>query len=95
LGFIYRDPVVVNVIRDGIPTPVPYAAALFDYGRNRFERPLPVDLGFAGFRIHYPLNDPRVQDELISFLGASYFRFLGRGQKYGLSGRGIAVNTAG
>ncbi|WP_204312572.1 glucan biosynthesis protein, partial [Escherichia coli] len=38
---------------------------------------------------------PRVQDELISFLGASYFRFLGRGQKYGLSGRGIAVNTAG
>jgi glucans biosynthesis protein len=95
LGFIYRTPVVVNVIRDGIATPVPYAAALFDYGRNRFERPLPVDLGFAGFRIHHPLNDPRVQDELISFLGASYFRFLGRGQKYGLSARGIAINTAG
>jgi glucans biosynthesis protein len=95
LGFIYREPVVVNVIRDGIPTPVPYAAALFDYGRNRFERPLPVDLGFAGFRIHHPLNDPRVFDELISFLGASYFRFLGRGQKYGLSARGIAINTAG
>lgn len=95
LGFIYRTPVVVNVIRDGIATPIPYAAALFDYGRNKFERPLPVDLGFAGFRIHYPLNDPRVQDELISFLGASYFRFLGRGQKYGISARGIAVNTAG
>ena len=95
LGFIYRDPMVVNVIRDGIPTPVPYAAALFDYGRNRFERPLPVDLGFAGFRLHYPLNDPKVQDEAISFLGASYFRFLGRGQKYGLSARGIAINTAG
>jgi glucans biosynthesis protein len=95
LGFIYRTPVVVNVIREGIATPVPYAAALFDYGRNRFERPLPVDLGFAGFRIHHPLNDPRVHDELISFLGASYFRFLGRGQKYGLSARGIAINTAG
>lgn len=95
LGFIYRTPVVVNIIREGIATPVPYAAALFDYGRNRFERPLPVDLGFAGFRIHHPLNDPRVHDELISFLGASYFRFLGRGQKYGLSARGIAVNTAG
>jgi glucans biosynthesis protein len=95
LGFIYRTPVVVNVIRDGIATPIPYAAALFDYGRNRFERPLPVDLGFAGFRVHHPLNDPRVHDELISFLGASYFRFLGRGQKYGLSARGIAINTAG
>lgn len=95
LGFIYLQPVVVNVVRDGIATPIPYAANLFDYGRNRFERPLPVDLGFAGFRIHHPLNDPRVHDELISFLGASYFRFLGRGQKYGLSARGIAVNTAG
>ncbi|MEI8146908.1 MAG: glucan biosynthesis protein G [Alphaproteobacteria bacterium] len=95
LGFIYQQPVVVNVIREGIATPVAYAANLFDTGRNRFERPLPVDLGFAGFRLHHPLNDPRVHDELISFLGASYFRFLGRGQKYGLSARGIAVNTAG
>ena len=38
----------------------PYSAALFDYGRNKFERPLPVNLGFAGFRLHYPLNDPKV-----------------------------------
>lgn len=95
LGFIYLQPVVVNVVREGIATAIPYAANLFDYGRNRFERPLPVDTGFAGFRIHFPLNDPRVSDELISFLGASYYRFLGRGQKYGLSARGIAVNTAG
>ena len=31
----------------------------------------------------------------MSFLGASYFRFLGRGQSYGLSARGLAVNTGG
>ncbi|PZO71466.1 MAG: glucan biosynthesis protein G, partial [Sphingomonas taxi] len=65
-GFLYRRPVVVNVVRDGIATPAPYSGALFDYGANKFERPLPVDLGFAGFRLHYPLNDPRVFDELIS-----------------------------
>ncbi len=63
-----------------------HAANLFDYGRNRFERPLPVNTGFAGFRLHYPLNDPKVHDEIISFLGASYFRFLGQGQKYGILG---------
>ena len=93
LGFLYQSPVTVNVIREGVPTPVPYQRELFDYGKNRFERPLPVNLDFAGFRLHYPLNDPRVFDELIAFLGSSYFRFLGRGQKYGLSARGLAINV--
>jgi glucans biosynthesis protein len=95
LGFLYQRPVTVNVIRDGVPTPVPYQAAMFDYGRTKIERPLPVNLGFAGFRLHYPLNNPKVFDELIAFLGASYFRFLSRDQRYGLSARGLAVNVDG
>jgi glucans biosynthesis protein len=94
LGFLYQRPVTVNVVREGVPTPIPYQAALFDYGRNRIER-LPVNFGFAGFRLHYPLNDPRVFDELIAFLGASYFRVLGRDGRYGLSARGLAVNVEG
>ncbi|SEG25738.1 glucan biosynthesis protein [Bosea lathyri] len=92
-GFLFTRPVVVNVVRDGVPTPVPYSAGLFDYGRVKFEKPLPVNLGFAGFRLHYPLNDPRVFDELISFIGASYFRVLGREQRYGLSARGLAIGA--
>ncbi|MGL4729588.1 MAG: glucan biosynthesis protein [Bosea sp. (in: a-proteobacteria)] len=92
-GFLFNQPVVVNILRGGVPMPVPYSAQLFDYGRNRFERPLPVNLGFAGFRLHYPLNEPRLFDELISFIGASYFRVLGRGQKYGLSARGLSLNA--
>lgn len=92
-GFLFTRPVAVNVIRDGVPTPVPYSANLFDYGRVKFEKPLPVNLGFAGFRLHYPLNDPRIFDELISFIGASYFRVLGRGQRYGLSARGLTIGA--
>lgn len=95
LGFLYQRPVTVNVIRDGVPTPVAYQPQLFDYGRTKIERPLPVNLGFAGFRLHYPLNDPRTFDELIAFLGSSYFRFLARGQRYGLSARGLAINVDG
>lgn len=95
LGFLYTRPVTVNVIRDGVPAPVPYQAQLFDYGRTRIERPLPVNTGFAGFRLHYPLNEPKVFDEVIAFLGASYFRFLGRGQRYGLSARGLAISVEG
>ena len=31
---------------------------------------------------------------MIAFLGTSYFRFLGRGQRYGLSARGLAIGAA-
>lgn len=93
LGHLYRWPVTVNIIKDGMPTPIPYAANLFDYGRTKFKKPLPVNLGFAGFRLHFPLNAPNVFDEAIAFLGASYFRFLGRGQRYGISARGLAVDA--
>lgn len=92
-GHLFTRPVTVNVVRDGVPMPVPYAANLFDYGRTKFEKALPVNLGFAGFRLHTALNDPKIMDELISFVGASYFRFLGRGQRYGLSARGLAIGA--
>ncbi len=93
LGFLYRRPVTINLIRDGIAAPIPYSTTLFDYGRVKPEELLPVNFGFAGFRLHYPLNDPHVSDEVISFLGASYFRFLGREQKYGLSARALCVEA--
>ena len=93
LGHLYRRPMTINTLRDGIPTPIPYAANLFDYGRTKIDKPLPVNLGFAGFRLHYPLNSPAIFDEVIAFLGASYFRFLGRGQHYGMSARALAVEA--
>jgi len=54
---------------------------------------VPDNLGFAGFRIHYPLNTPSYFDELCVFLGASYFRAVAKGQAYGLSARGFADGT--
>lgn len=93
LGFLYRRPVTVNTIRDGIATPIPYSPSLFDYGRLKVEKAPPVNTGFAGFRLHFPVNEPHIHDEVISFLGASYFRFLGRDQKYGLSARALCVET--
>lgn len=93
LGFLYKRAITVNLIQNGIAAPVLYSPNLFDYGRVKIEKPLPIDTGFAGFRLHYPLNDPHVYDELISFLGASYFRFLGRDQQYGLSARALCVES--
>ncbi len=91
LGHLYKRPVVINVLRNGIPAPIPYATNLWDYGRTKVDGTLPINLGFAGFRLRFPVNAPHVWDEVVAFLGASYFRFLGRGQRYGLSARGLAI----
>ena len=91
LGHLYKRPVTINTIRDGIPTPLPYKPSQFDFGKTKLEKPLPVNLGFAGFKIKFPLNDPKKFDEFISFIGASYFRFLGRNQQYGLSARALQL----
>jgi glucans biosynthesis protein len=73
---------------------VPYNPAMFEFGKQVPTVKLPAELGFAGFRVHFPLNTPAYKDEVIVFLGASYFRVLGRNQSYGLSARGLAINTA-
>lgn len=50
---------------------------------------------YSGFRVFYPINKPNVLDEILVFQGASYFRFLGRSEVWGISARGIATNTLG
>jgi glucans biosynthesis protein len=93
LGSVYKRPVHVYEVADGAAREVLYETQQFDYGKNRFDEAVPETLGFAGFRLHHPLNRPDYQDELVTFLGASYFRSLGRNQVYGLSARGLAIDT--
>ena len=85
---------ISTVTADGLQ-PVPYDPADFNFGKNQLQPAAWGDLGFAGFRAHAALNSPDYKDELIAFLGASYFRALGAGQRYGLSARGLAVDPAG
>jgi glucans biosynthesis protein len=51
-------------------------------------------MSFSGFRVNGPINRSNVFDEIVAFQGASYFRGLSRGQTYGLSARGLAIDTA-
>ncbi len=96
-GFLFPRRVEVNVVDGEEVAPVPYRPSWFAFGERVQEATaeLPEGLGYAGFRVHYPLNNPAVQDEIVVFLGASYFRLLGPGHAYGLSARGLAVNTIG
>lgn len=92
-GMYYNRAVKLNLVTaDGV-RPLTFTPEDFDYGANKINLDQLKDLGFAGFRIHYPLNREDYKDELAVFHGASYFRALGKQQRYGLSSRGLAIDT--
>ncbi|MGE0723794.1 MAG: glucan biosynthesis protein [Alphaproteobacteria bacterium] len=90
-GFLYATRVDLFEIVNGRQRRIAYRPDLFDFGQV----PLPKQdgLGFAGFRVHGPINRPDYFDEIFVFLGASYFRAVARHQVYGLSARGLAIKT--
>jgi glucans biosynthesis protein len=95
-GLYYEQPVRLHEVAGASVRDIRFDPDLFDYGANTIDpkRLRAAGLGFAGFRVHYALNTPKYKDEVLVFLGASYFRALGKGQRYGLSARGLAIDTA-
>lgn len=96
-GFIFNAPVKINTVtRDGSIRSLPFTTDSFIYDepaaqlRNKTFN----GVGFSGFRVHYPMNSGDYKDEVMAFQGASYFRLLSIGQTFGISARGIAINTA-
>ena len=93
-GPLQKQGVSLNLVENDQGRPLPFDAKTFLYHQipvNTAE--LTNTLGFAGFRVLHQLNQPGKFDEIVSFLGASYFRALGKGQFYGTSARGLAVNS--
>lgn len=72
---------------------VAYDKADFDYPTPELAKRIPADLGYAGFKLTFPFDGKNVQNQFLVFGGASYLRAIGKGQQFGLSGRGIAVDT--
>ncbi len=93
-GLLYDRAVAVNVVDQQGVHRIRFSPSLFDYADNQFESRVPPEAGFAGFRVHAPIKNPNYHDEVIVFLGASYFRAVGKRQAFGLSARGIAIDTA-
>jgi len=85
----------INEVVGGEPRHLRYDSDDFDFGKNTLSPEGWRNLDYAGLRVHYHLNGPEYKDELIVFLGASYFRSLAAGTRYGLSARGLAVDTVG
>ena len=93
-GWFYEDPVAIREVWAEGVRDIAFEPDAFDYGRNKVDREDLQKLGFAGFRVHFPVNTPMYKDEVLVFLGASYFRGLGRGQRFGISARALAIDTA-
>ncbi|HEV7715761.1 MAG TPA: glucan biosynthesis protein [Steroidobacteraceae bacterium] len=93
-GFNFARRVNISEVSDAGVRPILYSPSMFEFGKLVRPAQLPPETGFAGFRVHYPLHTPAYKDEVLVFLGASYFRMLGRNQGYGLSARGLALDTA-
>ena len=90
-GFVQNGTVQISEIKNGKAERIEFTRDLFIYDRLT-PGELPPTMGFAGFRMLYPMN--KANDELGAFQGASYFRLLCRNTIYGLSARGLALNTA-
>ena len=94
-GLYFPRAITINVVEPAGVRPIPFSTDLFEYEKMSapLKKKIPSNLGFAGFRLHYPINTPAYFDEVVVFLGASYFRAVAQSSNYGLSARGISINT--
>ena len=93
-GMHFDTPVKINEVTAESVNEIKYDPSRFDFGDVKFDPKATEQLGYAGFRVLYPINKADKQDEIMTMLGASYFRVVGKGQAYGLSARGMAIDTA-
>ncbi|WP_338479273.1 glucan biosynthesis protein G [Pseudomonas trivialis] len=93
-GMHFDTPVKINEVTADSVQEIKYDPTRFDFGDVKFDPKATEQLGYAGFRVLYPINQNDKQDEIMTMLGASYFRVVGKGQTYGLSARGMAIDTA-
>jgi glucans biosynthesis protein len=103
LGKFFQVPVRMHVVSEIAGKPVEreitYDPSYFNMPADSPARALPRDSGFAGFRFQESrLGDQSKLDwhrnDWVAFLGASYFRAIGELYQYGLSARGVAIDTA-
>lgn len=91
LGFMMTKPVRIYSVQDGTAQQIAYDPALFDYGRSGLAPgDAPSDLGFAGFNLFFHTDWNR---DRVAFQGASYFRAVDGDKQYGMSQRGLAIDT--
>ena len=86
--------VTVSTVDNGVATDVVPTPAMFEMAPALPEELGKVSFPLSGFRIRSLINSKKIWDEFLVFQGASYFRAVAQNLLYGLSARGLAINTA-
>lgn len=96
LGRFFQKPVQMHVVADGQARQIIYDDLYFDMPNDSPAHKLPPGSGFAGFRFQESREGKLdwKRNDWVAFLGASYFRAIGELYQYGLSARGLALDTA-
>lgn len=92
-GLYFPRPIEVNIVEDGTAQTLAFDISLFKKSAKTPELPIDDTMGYSGFRLRAELKKPDFFEEFLVFQGASYFRAIGTGQNYGLSARGLSINT--
>lgn len=92
-GLYFKHAVKISIVENGLTKPFPFNLSLFDATDKAPDLPVDDTLGYSGFRLRTELSQPGIKNEFCVFQGASYFRAIGFGQTYGLSARGLAIDT--
>jgi periplasmic glucans biosynthesis protein len=93
-GLYATRAVQINIVENGEAQALPYDINVFDKTDNFPDMPVDETMGYSGFRLRAELEKPYIFTEFMVMQGASYFRAIGTGQNYGLSARGLAIDTA-
>lgn len=93
-GLYFPTPIRLEVVEAGQARPVLFDMGVFDTTDKFPDLPVDETLGYSGFRLRAELERQDIYTEFAVFQGASYFRGIGAGQTYGLSARGLAIDTA-
>lgn len=93
-GFLYKHAVDVFAVEDGMARRLAYSPSLFEFGPRVGNLPPEGENLFSGVRIRSHINTKEYWDEVAVFQGATYFRGVGENLFYGLSARGLAIDTA-
>lgn len=92
-GLYFPRAVEINIVNGDTARPLAFDISLFDKTDKFPDLPIDENMGYSGFRLRSELREPGTFEEFLVFQGASYFRAIGTGQNYGLSARGLAINT--
>lgn len=92
-GWTAKKMVTIHEVVGGKSEPLPFEQGLFNYGKQTIPPGTPPPPGYAGWRARTHLNSETYMDEFLVFMGASYFRAIPKDAPYGLSARGLSINS--